>query len=224
MPGRARGLRSWSRRQSTRRSWTRLTLSRPAGCWWKVEVDSNGVLNLDDLASKLDDSVVLVSVMLANNETGVIAPLKEVTELARGVGALVHTDATQAVGKIPVDVHELGVDLASTSAHKFYGPKGIGALFVRRGVALAPLVHGGGHEQGMRSGTTNVPGAIGMGAAAQLAGESPGDQKPIREKQLVERLVAGLAQEGVRHGDCGQDVQRLPNTVNVRFRAPTQRP
>src|SRR5690606_7963129 len=139
-----------------------------------LPVDREGLLDLDRLCDAVTERTLLVSVMLANNETGVIGPVAEAAAIAREKGALVMTDATQAVGKIPVDVDALGVDLLALSAHKLYGPKGVGALFVRRRnprVRLVPLIPGGGQEGGLRSGTLNVPGIVGLGQAAALAAE-----------------------------------------------------
>jgi cysteine desulfurase len=182
----------------------------------ELPVGRDGLLDLASYEAALDEDVALVSVMLANNETGIIQPLRRISDLAHQHGATVHTDATQAVGRIPVDVRDLDVDLASLSAHKFYGPKGIGCLFVRRGVKLEAQVHGGGHESGLRSGTTNVPGVVGMGAAADLAAirlENDG----VAARELLARLVEGLTEglDGVEVIAAG--APRLPNTLNIRF-------
>jgi cysteine desulfurase len=155
-----------------------------------------------------------VSMILAQNETGVIQPIAEVAALAREHGALVHTDAAQAVGKIPVDVRRLGVDLLSVAGHKLYAPKGVGALYVRRGVPLGPLVVGAGHERGLRPGTENVAGIAGLGEACALAREDL-DAEGARQRALRDRLEAGLGAAGfVVHG---AGAERLPNTVNGRF-------
>ena len=142
---------------------------------------------------------ILVSVMLANNETGVIQPIRELAKLAHEAGSLFMTDATQAVGKLPVDVDNLDVDLLAFSAHKFYGPKGIGGLFVRqrrpRKVKLEALLHGGGHERGLRSGTLNVPGIVGMGVAASLVETAPADRRPFAS---ADRMVVADANETQR--------------------------
>lgn len=183
----------------------------------EIPVDGDGLVHVGELKRLLDDSVVLVSVMLANNETGVIQPLRELAVVAHEVGAVVHTDATQAVGKLQVDLELLGVDLASMSAHKFYGPKGVGALYIRRGVQVAPQMHGGGHEQGHRSGTLNVPAIVGMGAAAALAAASLTDGEAARLAELVDYLVARLSAILPDIRVVASDSPRLPNTVNVRF-------
>lgn len=181
-----------------------------------VPVDPSGVIEEERFLEALDDSVALVSVMLANNETGVVAPLARLGRAAHAVGALVHSDITQGAGKIAVDLPTLGVDLASLSAHKMYGPKGVGALVIRHGVELAPMLHGGGHERGMRSGTLNVPGVIGMGAAARLAADClAGESK--RQSELVEQLVRQLSARLPAIDLIGSTVEKLPNTACIRF-------
>src|SRR4029079_1733495 len=132
-------------------------------------VRPDGLIDLDALRDAVDDDTALVSVMAANNEIGVIEPLREISEIAHARGALLHVDAAQGVGKIPIDVEALGVDLLSLTAHKFYGPKGCGALYVRKRVDIAPLVVGGGHERGLRAGTLNVPGIVGLGKTCEIA-------------------------------------------------------
>jgi len=181
-----------------------------------IPVDASGLIDEEALAAALDESVALVSIMLANNETGVIAPIERLTHAAHEVGALFHTDATQAVGKIPVDLESLGVDMASFSAHKVYGPKGIGALYVARDVELVPLLHGGGHERGLRSGTMNVPGIVGFARAAQLSTTSMLVEYE-RQSELIADLVDGLRLHigGVELVGAGSS--RLPNTANIRF-------
>jgi cysteine desulfurase len=181
-----------------------------------ARVREDGVLDLDDLAAKVDDATAVVSVMLANNETGVLQPVAEAARIARGRGALVHCDAVQAAAKIPIDVRALDVDLLALSAHKLYGPKGAGCLFVRRGTPLAPLVRGGAQERNRRAGTENVPGIVGFGAAAALAGECL-DAEAARVAALRDRLEALLvAIPGVRRNGDGP---RVPNTTNVSFEA-----
>jgi cysteine desulfurase len=131
-------------------------------------VDAHGLVAFDELRAAITDRTLLVSVMAANNEVGTLAPLSEIARVAHGRGALFHTDATQAVGKVPMDVEAMGVDLLSFSAHKMCGPKGVGALYARRGIGIEPLTDGGGHEFGLRSGTLNVPGIVGFGASCDL--------------------------------------------------------
>jgi cysteine desulfurase len=179
-----------------------------------VRVTEAGVVDLDDLRARVDDRTALVSIMLANNETGVVQPVAEAARLAHERGALVHCDAVQAAGKIPVDVTALGVDLLSVSAHKFYGPKGVGALYVRRGTPMHPLLRGGGQERNRRAGTENVAGASGMGRAAAVALLSL-DSESRRLAELRDGLErALLALPGARRNGEGP---RVPNTANVSF-------
>jgi cysteine sulfinate desulfinase/cysteine desulfurase-like protein len=135
----------------------------------ELPVDRTGRVDPAALSRAIDDDTVLVSIMTANNETGSVQPIRELAAIAARRGVLFHTDAVQAGGKLSLDVEELGVDLMTLSGHKLLGPKGVGALYVRKGVALEPLVHGGGQEQGLRAGTENVPSIVGMGKAAELA-------------------------------------------------------
>lgn len=183
-----------------------------------VPVRPDGSVDADCLATELGrNDVAIVSVMAANNETGVLADLQELSALVHEHGARLHSDATQLVGKLPFDVGEAGVDMASLSAHKMYGPKGVGALYVSRRVDLAPIIHGGGHERGRRSGTVNVPGAVGLGAAAERA-KNVSEQEAPRQRALRDRLVAEL---GDRLGGVSETTTleaRLPNTASLRFR------
>jgi len=184
---------------------------------WPVEtvlVAVSGVVDLDDLRARVDDRTALVSIMLANNETGIVQPVAEATRLAHARGALVHCDGVQAAGKIPIDVRALGVDLLSLSAHKFYGPKGVGALYVRRGTSLRALLHGGAQERNRRAGTENVAGIVGMGRAAAVAREGQ-EREAARVAALRDRLEATLlALPGARRNGDGP---RVPNTANVSF-------
>jgi cysteine desulfurase len=181
-----------------------------------------GLISPEQVADAIRDDTILVSVMLANNEIGVIQPLAEICRICRDRHVLVHTDATQAVGKIPVDVEQLGVDLMSFSAHKLYGPKGIGALYVRRkpAVRLEPLIHGGGHEGGLRSGTANVPGIIGFARAMELC-QAELSEEALRLRKLRDRLYEGLTRglSGVRLNgpSLEQPGLRLPGNLNVSF-------
>ena len=182
----------------------------------EVPVGADGALDPAAVERALADvpAPATVSVILAQNETGVIQPVAAVARLARARGAVVHTDAAQAVGKIPVDVRALGVDLLSVAGHKLYAPKGVGALYVRRGVALGPVLVGAGHERGRRPGTENVAGIAGLGAACALASEDLVIEAP-RQLALRERLTGQLRAAGfVVHGG---GAERLPNTVNGRF-------
>jgi cysteine desulfurase len=184
-----------------------------------VPVDATGMVRPEAVADALTDRTVLVSVMAANNEVGTINPLAEIGALCHERGVILHTDATQAVGKVPVDVGADRVDLLSLSAHKFHGPKGIGALYVRRRdpqVRLTPLFDGGGHERGVRSGTPAVPLIVGLGKAAALAREE-GPEDAGRMLALRERLHAGIAArvEAIRHN--GHPERRLPGNLNLSF-------
>jgi cysteine desulfurase len=185
--------------------------------------DRAGWLDPASVAGALRDDTLLVSVMLANNEIGVLQPLAEIAAICRERGVLVHCDATQAVGKLPVDVHALGFDLMSFSAHKFYGPKGIGALWVRRTappVRIEAQIAGGGHEHAMRSGTLNVPGIVGFARALELClAEMPAEQD--RQANLRNRLFAGLSNElegvSLNGPTLDEPTLRLANNLNVSF-------
>ncbi len=189
---------------------------------WRVSylpVDADGMVRLEDVSLAMTDRTVLVSVMAANNEIGVLQPLKAVAEVAHRHGALFHTDAVQALGKVPVDVDDDDVDLASVTAHKLYGPKGVGALFVRRRgrrVTLRPLFDGGGHERAMRSGTLNVAGIVGLGAACAIAVEEQREEA-IRLTRLRDRLLDRL-QTGIDGLTVNGSLERrLPGNLNVSF-------
>ncbi len=182
-----------------------------------VPVDATGVIRLDELEKALTDRTVLVSVMHANNEVGTIQPIGEIVRMARKRGILVHTDAAQSVGKIPVDVADLGVDLLTVAGHKLYAPKGVGALYIREGVRLATFMHGAGHEAGRRAGTENVIGIAGLGAACELAGrdlEANGERLRKTRNRLQEGLLSAVAEVRVN----GHPEKRLPNTLSVSFR------
>lgn len=179
-------------------------------------VDRTGCVRVDTAPAALGDDVAILTVMHANNETGVVQPVGDLAALARACGAVVHTDAAQSAGKIPVDVDSLGVDLLSVAGHKLYAPKGVGALYVRRGTPLTPLLLGAGHERGLRPGTENVASIVGLGVACERARRDL-DVLGTRLRALRDRLwnelearVPGLALNG--HPD-----RRLPNTLNVRF-------
>jgi cysteine desulfurase len=154
--------------------------------------------------------------MLANNDVGSLQPVKEIADLARKEGVWVHTDAVQAVGKIPVDVGELGVDLLTLSAHKVYGPKGVGALYIRRGTDLAPLLHGGHHEKKRRAGTENVPGIVGLGLACEIAGKSL-KETGARMAALRDRMQQDVQREIPDVEINGHPQRCLPNTLNLGF-------
>jgi cysteine desulfurase len=182
-----------------------------------LSVDRDGLVDPAALSDALDDDVAIVSVMLANNETGVIASIGQLAALTKQSGALFHTDAAQAPGKLAVDVEALRADLVSLSAHKMYGPKGVGALYIRRGTMISPLLHGGGHERGLRSGTLNTAGIVGFGASAVLAGADR-DLEAERQGTLVRELLRGLSDEIGGVEVAAASARRLPNTLNVRVR------
>jgi len=184
-----------------------------------LPVQQNGLVDLDQLRGVITDKTVLISIMHANNEIGVLQPIREIGRIARERGVLLHTDGTQAVGKVPVNVLDDNIDLMSISAHKMYGPKGVGALYVRRRnprVQLTAQMDGGGHERGMRSGTLNVPGIVGLGEACALAqAEMPAESKRLaflRDK-LKERLLNSLDEVYIN----GTLEHRLPNNLNISF-------
>ncbi len=183
-----------------------------------LRVDHAGRLDLERLEQALTPETCLVSVMLANNETGVIFPVEAIGRLCRARGIPFHCDATQAVGKIPVDVRRMGIDLLALSAHKLNGPKGIGALIVRRGVKLCPQQTGGHQERGRRAGTENVPGIAGLGAAARLAAARLAGGKPADVAALRDRLEARILETVPEVMVNGGEAERLPNTLNGSFR------
>ncbi len=183
-----------------------------------LPVTKEGLINLEELENAIKPSTILISVMYGNNETGTIQPVKEISELAKKKGVLFFTDATQAAGKIPIDVIEDGIDLMAFSAHKMYGPKGIGALYIRRKdprVRVTAQMDGGGHERGMRSGTPNVPGIVGFGQACELSRWKM-EEEMRKIKKLRDKLEHELLKiEGVVLN--GHPIFRLPNVVNVSF-------
>jgi len=185
----------------------------------RLGVDREGRVDLDELEAELARGVLLVSLMAANNETGVLHPLEAIGERARAHGALFHSDATQAAGKVPLDLGATAVDLVSLSAHKLYGPKGVGALLLRRKrprVRCRPLLDGGGHERGLRSGTLNVPGIVGFGAACALA-RAGREAEAARVAGLRDRLETELHRRLERVVVNGGRAPRLPGITNVRF-------
>jgi cysteine desulfurase NifS len=193
-----------------------------ATCKWLEEqgfrvttlpVNREGLVASRDLEAALSSDTILVSVMAANNETGALQPIAELAHVTHRQGALFHTDAVQAVGKIPIDVREWEVDLLTLSSHKIHGPKGVGALYIRQGVTLDPLVHGGKQEHGLRAGTENVPGIAGLGKAAELAGQRLPEMDRIRVlRDRLEDGIRTIVPDAKRNGPLEQ---RLPNTVNL---------
>jgi cysteine desulfurase len=182
-----------------------------------LPVDQHGLVDLDALRQAITPQTILISLMFANNEIGTIAPVREIGAIAHEYGVLFHTDAAQAVGHVPVDVEAMNIDLLSFSAHKTYGPKGIGGLYVRRRnprVKVAPVIYGGGHELGVRSGTLNVPGIVGMGKALEIAkAEMRGEAEKYRQwtQMIFQQLREQLGEVEIN----GHPTQRLPHNLNV---------
>jgi len=179
-----------------------------------VGVDGSGMIDPAEVERACRADTVLVSVMLANNEVGTLEPVREISAAVRERGIVVHTDAVQAVGKIPIDVGELDVDLFSMSSHKIYGPKGVGFLYVRRGVRFDPLSHGGSHEWSVRAGTENVPGIVGLATALKLAVEGMPEES-VRLNSLTAHLERGLVERIPETSINGHPTDRLPGTLNV---------
>jgi cysteine desulfurase len=181
-----------------------------------VGVDSHGLVDPGDIARAIRPETILVSVMHANNEVGTIQPIGEIARITREAGVLFHTDAAQSVGKIPTEVDELGLDLLSVAGHKLYGPKGVGALYIRTGTRLEPLMHGAGHERGRRAGTESALLDVGLGAAAELASDLSWTEGVRELRDLLWEELRSLGEDRVILN--GRLTQRLPNTLNVSFR------
>lgn len=196
-----------------------MRLERDGGQVTFLPVDKHGLVSPQQVSDAINDKTILVSIMAANNEIGTIHPLKEIGKICKAKGVLFHTDATQAIGKIPLDVEDMGIDLLSMSAHKMYGPKGVGALFVRRKdprVRIDAMLDGGGHERGMRSGTLNVTGIVGMGMAAEICRKELAPESE-RLLKLRNRLHEGLTSKLEDIYLNGHPVQRLPGNLNISF-------
>jgi cysteine desulfurase len=180
-----------------------------------LPVYKEGVVRVDDLKKAITDKTILITIMHVNSEIGTIQPIKEIGEIAKEKGITFHTDAIQSVGKIPINVHELNVDLLSISSHKIYGPKGVGALYVREKIKLEPFIHGGGQEKNLNSGTENVPGMVGLGKAAEIAKKEL-DSNMKHLSNLKEKLINGILdiEEAYLNGDIGRMV---PGTANFHF-------
>jgi len=182
-----------------------------------LPVDRAGRVDPDAVKKAIERRTTIVSIMHSNNEVGTLQPIKDIGQITRARGVLLHTDAAQSLGKLPVDVNDLGVDLLTVAGHKLYAPKGIGVLYVRQGVTLEPLIHGAGHESGRRAGTENVPYIVALGAAAEIARQGlPGASDRLRglRDRLWQRLHAACGDRVVLNG---HPEQRLPNTLNVNF-------
>jgi cysteine desulfurase len=180
-------------------------------------VDQDGMLDLDELREAITNETALVSIMFANNETGVIFPIEQIGEIVKSKGVPFHVDAVQAAGKLAIDVKNSPIDLMTVSAHKFHGPKGVGALYVRRGISFPPFIIGGHQERGRRAGTENVAGIVGMGKAAELALKSQKDDS-VRIRALRDELQHLLLESCPSARVNGDKVKRLPNTLNISFR------
>jgi len=184
-----------------------------------LPVDKFGAVSAAQVKAAMTDKTILVSLMHANNEVGTIHPIEEIGKVTREAGVLLHVDAAQTTGKIPIDVEKMGIDILSISAHKMYGPKGVGGLYVRRSnprVRLSPVVHGGGHERGFRSGTLNVPGIVGFGAAAEICLNDMATEI-VRVQSLRDRLKEGLFAQLDEIFLNGDPIKRLPNNLNISF-------
>lgn len=180
-----------------------------------IEIDERGRIDLDDAGSKIDKETAIVTMPFASNEVGTVQPVKEIVESAHSAGALVHVDLTMSGFQSPFNVKDVGVDLATLSSSDLMGPKGTGALFIRKGVRMTPIIRGGGQEMKLRSGSENIPGMVGMGAAARIAKERM-DEISSHLKRLRDRLIGGLTSIKDSHLN-GDPVSRLPNNANVRF-------
>jgi cysteine desulfurase len=184
-----------------------------------LKVKNNGLVDLSELEAAIKPTTILIAIMYANNETGTVMPVKEISAIARKKGVLLFSDATQAVGKIPVDVNRDGIDLMAFSAHKMYGPKGVGALFVRRKnprVKITPQIHGGGHEKGMRSGTLNVPGIVAFGKACEICMNEM-EEETVRVSKLRDKLETELLKIEESYLN-GNKESRLPHVTNLSFK------
>ena len=181
-----------------------------------LPVDREGLISVEDVQNAIRPDTILISVMYANNEIGTVQPLEEISKLARENNIVLHTDAVQAIGKLDVDINKLGVNLLSMSSHKIHGPKGVGFLYIRKGTVIEPLLHGGGHEYNLRSGTENVPGIVGFAKAMELA-TTELDKKANYMMQLRDKLIDGVLKRIKGSYLNGHRTKRLPNNANFRF-------
>ena len=182
-----------------------------------LPVDEYGLVNPGDVEDAIREDTILITIMHANNEIGTIEPVDEISRIARGRGVVFHTDAVQTVGKIPVDVKKMGVDMLSLSSHKIYGPKGVGALYIKKGTKVEPIIHGGGHERGLRPSTENVPGIVGLGKACEIAGKRM-ESDVRRLTDMRDRLIKGVLEIEESYLN-GHPEKRLPNNAHFRFTA-----
>lgn len=181
-----------------------------------LEVDGDGLISLDALKAAIKDTTILISIMFANNEVGTVQPIKEIGAIAKEAGVLFHTDAVQAVGHIPVDVKDMNIDLLSLSGHKLYGPKGIGALYIKKGIRLRSYIHGGAQEKKRRGGTENVPAIVGFGYAIEKA-MSVMEEESARQTELRDYLIEQVLEKVPYCKLNGHRTKRLPNNVNISF-------
>ena len=182
-----------------------------------LDVDENGLVDLDELQKAIRPDTILISIMFANNEIGTIEPVKEIGMIAKEHGILFHTDAVQAFGQVPIDVDNMHIDMLSSSAHKINGPKGIGFLYIRKGVKIRSFVHGGAQERKRRAGTENVPAIVGYGVAAKRAADTM-EERTVRERQLRDDFIERVEKEIPYVKLNGHPTKRLPNNLNVSFR------
>lgn len=182
-----------------------------------LDVDEHGIVKLEELEKAIRPDTILISVMYANNEIGTIQPIKEIGMIAKEHDILFHTDAVQAFGQVPINVEECHIDMLSSSAHKINGPKGIGFLYIRRGVKIRSFIHGGAQERKRRAGTENVPGIVGYGAAAKMAADTM-EERTAKERELRDYLIDRILKEVPYCRLNGDPVKRLPNNVNISFR------
>lgn len=182
-----------------------------------LNVDEYGMISLDELEKSIKDNTILISIMFANNEIGTIQPIKEIGSIAKKHNIIFHTDAVQAVGSLPIDVKAMNIDLLSMSAHKLYGPKGVGALYVRKGIKLDPLIHGGAQERNKRAGTENVPGIVGLGKAIELA-YSELEENTAKLIELRDYMIKNIQNRIPDVRLNGHPTKRLPGNVNMCFR------
>ena len=181
-----------------------------------LPVDSDGIVDLDALEKAIKKETILISVMHANNEIGTVEPIKEIGEIAHKHNVLFHTDAVQSAGKVPIDVKDQNVDLLSISSHKLYGPKGVGAIYIKKGVRLEKLIHGGGQEKGLRSGTENVPGIVGFGKACEIAKRDM-EKNNAHLTKIRDKIIKRVTEEVPEAYVNGSLEHRLPNNVHLRF-------
>ena len=182
-----------------------------------LDVDENGLIDLDELQKAIRPDTILISIMFANNEIGTIEPVKEIGMIAKEHGILFHTDAVQAFGQIPIDVDDMNIDMLSSSAHKINGPKGIGFLYIRKGVKIRSFVHGGAQERKRRAGTENVPAIVGYGVAAKRAAETM-EERTAKERELRDYFIERIQKEIPYVKLNGHPQKRLPNNINISFR------